>query len=342
MRKLYTLLLSLFVAVFFMSTNAMAYSYSKADIPEFSLYFAEPGDTEHSVTSINEVQVDDTFDLEVWISDVPTGKQGLKAFYFDTQYDPQVVTYQGFTALSALPLANNPEPIYGLTSLPEGWEAQGFAGIKLFGPGADGNVPLIQLTFDCEGAVSPNIILTWHWDDDSNFNMFDLVSFYGYPDTAEPGFQGIGDSHPGYAISGTVTVYGDGDAAGIIVMMTGSATGDTVTDQNGQYVFEDLQDGAYTITPKEPVFGFDPGAKTVEIASADGVADFDMYELLGDVNGDSLLNLADTMAGLKILCDVDPDVDVYPEASPNDKIGLPEATNVLQAVADLRPFPPTE
>ena len=282
MKKLFLFLLCVFVVVFFASTNVLAYSYTKADIPEYSLYFAEPGDTEHSITAIGDLVIGDNFVFDVWISDVPTGKQGLEACYFDIQYDPLVVTYQGFTPLAAF-VGNDPLSDYGYEHQPEGWDSHGFVARQWQEPpGIDGNVPLLQLTFQCEGPGTPTLIPSWHWGYGSvdNINMFDGSS-YGTPETNEPGFQGIG-GQSGYAISGTVTVHGDGDAAGIAVMMTGAATGEALTDQNGDYVFEDLQDGTYTITPKEPVYGFDPGAENVEIASADAVADFDMYELLGE------------------------------------------------------------
>ena len=100
MKKLFLFLLCVFVVVFFASTNVLAYSYTKADIPEYSLYFAEPGDTEHSITAIDDLVIGDNFVFDVWISDVPTGKQGLEACYFDIQYDPQAMTYhedQGLT-----------------------------------------------------------------------------------------------------------------------------------------------------------------------------------------------------------------------------------------------------
>ena len=58
-----------------------------------------------------------------------------------------------------------------------------------------------------------------------------------------------------YSISGTVS----GDLrANISIKLTGTASKNTTTDQNGYYTFSDLAGGYYTITPNNENYDFDP------------------------------------------------------------------------------------
>ena len=97
--------------------------------------------------------------FDVRHSDVPTGHDGLFFWGFDLQYDP-LVSYQSFHQLDSW-FANDPSAHYGEENLPEGWSAKGFAGFGV--PSIDGNVPLLELSFRCEGLGTAEIIPTWHW-----------------------------------------------------------------------------------------------------------------------------------------------------------------------------------
>jgi len=76
---------------------------------------------------------------------------------------------------------------------------------------------------------------------------------------------------PGYRISGKVS-----DASGFVtVLLTGDGDLMSITDDQGAYVFKDVANGHYTITPSQVGYTFDPGSRDVTVDGADvGSADF--------------------------------------------------------------------
>lgn len=81
-----------------------------------------------------------------------------------------------------------------------------------------------------------------------------------------------------YDIGGTIL---DGDGAplpGVTVDLTGDATDSDITDGNGEYSFEDLWDGDYTVTPSKSAtlsaWVFDPVDDDITIAGGNEVSDF--------------------------------------------------------------------
>ncbi len=83
-------------------------------------------------------------------------------------------------------------------------------------------------------------------------------------------FAGTVNASPSHSISGTAT-----GPAGVTMNLTGAATGSTTTGQGGQYQFDGLLDGAYTVTPGIAGYAFAPASTAVTLSGADlGGIDF--------------------------------------------------------------------
>jgi hypothetical protein len=81
-------------------------------------------------------------------------------------------------------------------------------------------------------------------------------------------------SPSGYSISGQVTTAA-GPLSGASVMLTGSGTGLTVTDVDGNFMFNNLlPGGTYTVTPSLSGHTFNPSGKTFANLNANQTADF--------------------------------------------------------------------
>jgi hypothetical protein len=61
--------------------------------------------------------------------------------------------------------------------------------------------------------------------------------------------------------------------AGVTVNLSGAQTGSTTTDTNGNYAFDNLLAGNYTVTPTKANFGFTPAAAFVNL-TGDEIRDF--------------------------------------------------------------------
>jgi hypothetical protein len=132
-----------------------------------------------------------------------------------------------------------------------------------------------------------------------------------------------------YKLTGTIA------GQGIKVKLTGDATSEAVTDANGDYVFEHLPAGTFTLTPIKPSFGFNPESKTIEI-SRDATFDFTFFKLWGDIDGDSRLSMGDAILGLKILSKTQDAPTPYPEGSRSGKISLQDVIYIMQSVSGMR------
>jgi hypothetical protein len=81
------------------------------------------------------------------------------------------------------------------------------------------------------------------------------------------------ESNPTYSISGTVTR--DGSALqGVTVSMSGTNNADTTTDASGNYTFNKLSAGTYTVTPILAGYTYSPSAPSVTISSANQTQNF--------------------------------------------------------------------
>lgn len=185
-RKSLLLLVSLAVVLIFASTNAMAYDYvyGVGTRPDSSLYFTDLSG--NWIIGIEEVDPGTSFEFDMWLSDVPLNQSGIKAAYWDLMYG-QEIGYTDDNFQSYLQTGNDPMAIYGESHKPAGWSAQGFTAVDIFGSsGPDGDVKLMKITMDCEGPGVTEIQSIFHWEDDTNFGMYDGTR---YNDPLNPPYQ---------------------------------------------------------------------------------------------------------------------------------------------------------
>jgi hypothetical protein len=86
-------------------------------------------------------------------------------------------------------------------------------------------------------------------------------------------FNALISDQPFYTISGQVTDKGVG-LAGVTVTLSGSQTGLRTTDSNGNYSFELIVGGNYTVTPSLLGFAFSPPSQTFNSLSGPQTANF--------------------------------------------------------------------
>jgi len=137
--------------------------------------------------------------------------------------------------------------------------------------------------------------------------------------------------------TGPLSVFGVGctTESDIKVKLSGAAAREVTTTVGGNYVFEHLPGGDYTVTPVKPSFGFNPESKTLQI-SRDATFNFTLFKLWGDIDGDSRLTMGDAILGLKILSRIQDAPTPYPEGSRSGKISLQDVIYIMQSVAGMR------
>lgn len=126
-----------------------------------------------------------------------------------------------------------------------------------------------------------------------------------------------------------------------VIKLTGPVIRETTTDVNGVYSFVNLPNGTYTVTPRKPVYAFSPESKTKLVKKDTSFGTFVLAKLLGDVNGDSRLTLADAIIAARTSVgyapqDMQPVVRcIYTEADVNQdgKIGVADVIYILQSLA---------
>ena len=69
-------------------------------------------------------------------------------------------------------------------------------------------------------------------------------------------------STPTYSISGTVTLSGGGALPGVTVTLSGAGSGTATTDSSGNYIFSNLANGSYTLTPRLSGYTFSQTSST--------------------------------------------------------------------------------
>ena len=86
-------------------------------------------------------------------------------------------------------------------------------------------------------------------------------------------FTALTSDSPFYTISGQITENGVA-LAGVTVTLSGSQSGLRTTDSNGNYSFELIVGGNYTVTPSMLGFNFGPASQTFNSLSANQTANF--------------------------------------------------------------------
>ena len=114
---------------------------------------------------------------------------------------------------------------------------------------------------------------------------------YSFPTVATPVSLSVGQAQPGISFAGTRLkrasisgqVHADGDpVANVTVMLSGDATGEDMTDDNGEYNFPGLAVGSYTVTISgwaEAAYIFDAPASEADIVTND---DFLIVDFAGE------------------------------------------------------------
>ena len=124
----------------------------------------------------------------------------------------------------------------------------------------------------------------------------------GFPATASQAtnfwVDAIYSSGNGYSILGTVNGPG---AAGATITLSGSGTGSTVTDANGNYSLNGLQNGSYTVTPSNAGFAFTPASQPVTISGRHALdvnfASVQTYSISGAISGTGGAGATLTLSG---------------------------------------------
>ena len=85
-----------------------------------------------------------------------------------------------------------------------------------------------------------------------------------------------------YSISGTISGTGGNGAT---VTLSGAASATVTADATGHYIFANLVNGAYTVTPTHTGFTFSPANQAVTINNANGTANFStLFSLSGTIS----------------------------------------------------------
>ena len=73
---------------------------------------------------------------------------------------------------------------------------------------------------------------------------------------------------PAYSISGTIQTSTGAAINGVTVTLSGSGTGSTTTDASGNYIFNNVIDGSYAVTPAKANYTFAPTNRNITISGA--------------------------------------------------------------------------
>ncbi len=98
-----------------------------------------------------------------------------------------------------------------------------------------------------------------------------VFSFACGGESGNGGSGGNGDEPSTYSISGKVTTNGTG-LIGVTMSLSGTSTGTTTTDSNGNYSFTSLSNGSYTVVPSLTDYLFDPTYRSVTVSGASETA----------------------------------------------------------------------
>jgi len=135
--------------------------------------------------------------------------------------------------------------------------------------------------------------------------VFEPVSLNAYISGANVSnihFQSTASTTPTYSISGTVS---GGVKQNVTITLSGKASGTTTTNIDGNYSFNGLQNGDYTVTPSHPQYTFTPTNRSITLNGANSTGN-DMtatsipvatYSISGKITGATLANVTVRLTG---------------------------------------------
>jgi hypothetical protein len=176
----------------------------------------------------------------------------------------------------------------------------------------------------------------------------------------------------GYSISGNIALTGAGPLSGVVVMLSGAVNSAATTDVNGNFSFNGLAAGTYTVTPSLMGYAFNPFSQsftnvnsnqtanstasastfpgTTEVVWQDPVSGFSQTWFLGGAQGTTLMGAATitTHNIWRIAAMADFNGDGYPDLVWQDSVsgdsqiwfmGGPQGITLLEAVTFSGPNP---
>ncbi len=133
-------------------------------------------------------------------------------------------------------------------------------------------------------------------------------------------------------ISGNIEKDGVG-RSGVTVELSGKSSTTAITDATGQYIFENLQNGDYTITPLiEECGSVTPDTHTVAISltSQKQTADFEMFDLQYD--GDFIIENGNDILSLEGYSSVQGNLTIMDEPSDSNDLSTPVGLECLTEI----------
>ncbi len=142
--------------------------------------------------------------------------------------------------------------------------------------------PLPGVTVTLSGGPSSGSVIT---DASGNFRFVDLLAGNYLVTPGKPGYT-ISPSSASVNLNANVTgqnftvltyriaghvyaVAGSSPLSGVTVTLSGDGTGSTTTAVDGSFVFDDLKNGNYRVTPSRAGYSFAPAARDLIISNAD-------------------------------------------------------------------------
>lgn len=109
---------------------------------------------------------------------------------------------------------------------------------------------------------------------------------------------GVGPCNPFFSISGSVT---GAVQEGVTLLLTGVFEDNATTDADGNYIFETLDNGTYTIVPRKSGYAFSPDNQTISVIDEDitsvNFTSRVVYAISGTISGDILEGVIMTLSG---------------------------------------------
>ncbi len=200
-------------------------------------------------------------------SNVPNGSYTLTPSLADHTFDPPArsVTVAGANAANQDFTGNPVIPTYTISGIVRDTAGTGIANVSVslsgggaYTTGADGSYLFADIP-NGSYTVTPSLA-------DYTFDPPSLSVTVAGANAANQDFTGTPVPRT-FSVSGTVTDTDGNGVENVVVTLTGGAS--STTDASGQYVFADVLEGTYTVTPSLFDHYFDSASRQVTVSGAD-------------------------------------------------------------------------